>query len=70
MNKIFIIAAVLMIAACSESDDTTADQAEPVKDGNHVWETQTDQIDRARDVENVLQQSHERNMQDIDEQAR
>ncbi len=70
MNKIFIIAAVLMIAACSESDDTTADQAEPVKDGNHVWKTQTDQIDRARDVENVLQQSHERNMQDIDEQAR
>ncbi|MFV1972977.1 MAG: hypothetical protein ACC648_04590 [Thiohalobacterales bacterium] len=70
MNKIFIIAAVLMIAGCSESDDTTADQAEPVKDGNHVWKTQTDQIDRARDVENVLQQSHERNMQDIDEQAR
>jgi ABC-type glycerol-3-phosphate transport system substrate-binding protein len=70
MNRIFIIAAVLMISACSGSDGTTADQAEPEKDGNHVWKTQTDQMDRARDVENVLQQSHERNMQDIDEQAR
>jgi len=70
MIRIFIIAAALLISACSGSDDTTADQAKPVKNGNHVWKTQTDQIDRARDVENVLQESHEKKLQDMDEQAR
>lgn len=70
MIRILIIGTALLIAACSGSDDTTADQAEPAKGGNHVWKTQTDQIDRARDVENVLQESHEKKLQDIDEQAR
>jgi hypothetical protein len=70
MLKILITGMVLLISACSGGDDTTANQAEPANDGNHVWKTQTDQIDRARDVENILQESHEKQLQDIDEQGR
>lgn len=70
MTRILLIGTALLISACSGGGDTTADQAEPATDGNHVWKTQTDQIDRARDVENVLQKSHEKQLQDIDEQAR
>ena len=70
MIRILIIGTALLMSACSGSDDTTANEAQPEKDGNHVWKTQTDQIDRARDVENVLQESHDRKLQDIDEPAR
>lgn len=70
MTRLLIITTALLIAGCSGSDDTTADQADPEQDGNHVWETQTGQMGRAGDVEDVLQQSHERDMQDIDGQAR
>lgn len=70
MNRILTIGIVLLITGCSGGDDTAADQSQPEKRGNHVWKTQTDQIDRARDVENVLQQSHENKLQDTDEQGR
>lgn len=70
MIRFLIIGTALLISACSGGEDTTADQAEPETDGTHVWKTQTDQIDRARDVENVLQESHDKKLQDIDEQAR
>jgi hypothetical protein len=70
MFRILLIGTALLFSACSGGDGTTADQTETARDGNHVWKTQTDQIDRARDVENVLQQAHEKQLQDIDEQAR
>lgn len=70
MIRVMIIGAALLLSACSESGDTTDSKAEPVTEGEHVWETQTDQIDRARDVENMLQESNAQQQQAIDEQAR
>ncbi len=70
MIRLLMLTTALLVAGCSGSDDTGADQADPEQGGSHVWETQTGQIGRAADVEDVLQQSHERNMQDIDGQAR
>ncbi|MDH3900327.1 MAG: hypothetical protein OEU51_04695 [Gammaproteobacteria bacterium] len=70
MSRILVIGAALLISACSDNGDTTASQPEAVKDGNHIWKTQTDQIERARDVEDVLLDSHAQQQQTIDEQAR
>lgn len=69
MIRVLVMGAALLISACSDDGDTTGSQAEPGKDGNHIWKTQTDQIDRARDVENVLQESQTQQQQAIDEQA-
>jgi len=65
-----IVCMVLLGSACSDNDKQDGSQAKPVKHGDHVWKTQTDQIDRAREVENLLQKSHDRQQQAIDEQAR
>ena len=70
MIRVLVIGAALLITACSDHGDTTGSQVEPVKDGDHVWKTQTDQIDRAREVENVLQQEHAQQQQAIDAQTR
>jgi hypothetical protein len=70
MSRILVIGAALLISACSDNGDTTGSQSEAVKDGNHIWKTQTDQIERARDVENALQDSNAQQQQTIDEQAR
>ncbi|UCC56452.1 MAG: hypothetical protein JSU75_01380 [Gammaproteobacteria bacterium] len=70
ISRILVIGAALLISACSENGDTTGSREEAIKDGNHIWKTQTDQIGRSRDVENTLQDSHAQQRQAIDEQAR
>ena len=61
ISRLLIAGVMLLLAACSEHVEET---------GNHVWKTQTDMIDKAYDVEDVLLDSSARQRQLIDEQAR
>jgi hypothetical protein len=70
MNRLLAIGAALLLSACSENGDTSGSQPETGKDGNHIWKTQTDQIERSRDVENALQDSNAQQRQAIEEQTR
>ncbi|MDH3527179.1 MAG: hypothetical protein OEN52_06280 [Gammaproteobacteria bacterium] len=64
MFKAILFCAVIVLAACTDTGDDAGLQ------GNHVWKTQTDMIDKARDVEGVLMDGSQRQRQLIDEQAR
>jgi hypothetical protein len=64
MFKAILFSAVIVLAACTDTGDDAGLQ------GNHVWKTQTDMIDKARDVEGVLMDGSQRQRQLIDEQAR
>lgn len=49
MKYFTVLTAVFMLSACS-------DEQHPV-DGDHVWKDQTDMIDKAREVEQVITDS-------------
>ena len=59
--RLLIVAVMQLTAACSEHVEET---------GNHVWKTQTDMIDKAHEVEDMLMDSSARQRRLIDEQAR
>ena len=43
---------------------------EPAPDGNHVWKSQTDMLDKARAVEDTVMEQSAKQRQTIDEMAR
>ena len=73
MVKVMVFGAFLLLTACSDEGDTTVTPGpagSSGKTGDHVWKTQTDMMDKAGNVENILMDSHQRQQQRIDEQAR
>jgi len=57
-----ICLSALMMTACS---DDSADKVEK----DHVWKEQTDMIDKAKNVENLLQDAADAQQQKINEQT-
>jgi hypothetical protein len=67
MYRLMMAGIMLLLSACSGGNDTP----EPEKQtGDHVWKSQTDMIDRARDVENTVLDQGLQQRRAIDEQAR
>lgn len=64
MFRSILFSAVLGLAACTDTGDDAGLQ------GNHVWKTQTDMLDKARDVEGLIMDGSQRQGQAIDEQVR
>ncbi len=63
MKRILFIMIVVFVTACSESD-------KPQKvEQDHVWKEQTDMIDKAKAVEQMLQDSAALQQQRINEQT-
>ena len=60
--QVLLLAAGL-VAACTGYE-------EPQPDGDHVWKAQTDSLDRARQVEGVLNSAAEGRRKRIDAQSR
>ncbi len=58
--RTLICASVLLLAAC------TGESREP---GDHVWQTQTDTLHKARDVERLLQERGDEKKRAIDKQS-
>ncbi len=55
-----VIIMVALLVACSGRDDT---------DKGHVWKEQTDMLDKAKGVEDMLDKSSQQQRQQIDEVA-
>ena len=51
---------LMLLAGCTD----------PADSGDHVWKTQTDTIDRARETEQLLDQAREAREQEIDAASR
>lgn len=66
--KTMLATLVVMMTACGETDP--ADRADQKERKGHVWETQTDMIDKARDTQEMLDESASQRQQAIDELAR
>jgi PBP1b-binding outer membrane lipoprotein LpoB len=65
MNVSTIVLAVLFTAGCAQSDPP-----EPPKKQGTVFDPMVKQLDRARDVQNVIDQSAQHNRDAVDKQER
>ncbi len=70
MKSLILMFTVTLLAACTQPADPVEDAAGSNTGGEHVWKTQTDQIDRAREVEDTLMDEAARQRQAIDAQSR
>lgn len=65
MLKVYLALGItVLLAACSGEDATQ--QSGPAR-GDHVWKTQTDMLDKARDVEDVLLDASSQQRRQIDD---
>jgi len=60
LNRIFLITIILLVAACSDNQETS---------GDHVWKEQTDTIDKAKEVEAMMMKSVEDQKIKIEDQT-
>lgn len=56
----YLLCSVMLLCACSGGES---------ENEGHVWQEQTDMIDKARDVEDVLGTANEQQRQRIEDQA-
>jgi len=61
---VFVTVSMLVLSGCSDNN-ADANKVE----GDHVWKEQTDMIDKAKDVENMLQDAANKQQQKINEQT-
>jgi len=68
MIKIIILLGVviLFISACSDDEEAASENK---LSGDHVWKEQTQTIDRAKEVEGMLQDAADQQRKLIDEQT-
>jgi hypothetical protein len=64
MLKAILFCNLFELVGCTDTGDDTGLQ------GNHVWKSQTDMLDKARGAEGLLLDGNQRRRQTIDEQAR
>ncbi|RKZ97905.1 MAG: hypothetical protein DRQ46_03630 [Gammaproteobacteria bacterium] len=62
MKYLYIVLMMIFVVACS-------DESQQVE-GNHVWKEQTDMIDKAHDIESMINNAAQQKQQEIDEQTR
>jgi hypothetical protein len=67
-TPLILLIAFLLVAACAE-DNGEGDAPQPVQPAQeHVWNNQTNAMDKARDVEQVLQEDAARKRRQLEEQ--
>ncbi|RKZ89537.1 MAG: hypothetical protein DRQ39_00505 [Gammaproteobacteria bacterium] len=62
MKYLYIVLMMIFVVACS-------DESQQVE-GDHVWKEQTDMIDKAHDIESMINNAAQQKQQEIDEQTR
>jgi hypothetical protein len=60
----------LLLAACGDGGGSAASRETPRPQGDHVWKSQTDMLDKARAIEDTVMEQSASQRQVIDEQAR
>ena len=69
-GKAMVLCAALLLASCGD-DGGSADARETARpEGNHVWKSQTDMIEKSRGVEDMVMEQSARQRQAIDDMAR
>ncbi len=63
---IFLASALMLASACSDDEQGSSERK---LSGDHVWKEQTDTIDKAKEVEGLLQDITEKQRQAIEAQA-
>ena len=63
---IFLASTLMLVSACSDDEP---ESSERTLSGDHVWKEQTQTIDKAKEVEGLLQDITEKQRQAIEAQA-
>ena len=70
VGKTMVFCAALLLASCGDGGDSADSREHPPPDGNHVWKSQTDMLDKAGAVEDTVMEQSAKQRQAIDEMAR
>jgi len=62
MRYLYVVLMILFTTACSDEQQQV--------EGNHVWKEQTEMIDKARDIESLINDAAQQKQQEIDDQTR
>ena len=66
LRTAMLVGILVLLPGCSERHEPSP----PVQDGKeHVWKNQTDAMERAREVENMLQEQAERRRRELERQG-
>lgn len=65
MKNTGVLLLLLALAGCSEDDGSTG----PAEGKGHVWQDQTDMIERAKGVEDLLGDANSQRRQQLEAQA-
>ncbi|MCH8079662.1 MAG: hypothetical protein IIA06_07785 [Proteobacteria bacterium] len=63
---IFLASTLMLVSACSDNEQGSSERK---LSGDHVWKEQTETIDKAKEVEGLLQDITEKQRQAIEAQA-
>jgi major membrane immunogen (membrane-anchored lipoprotein) len=69
-GKAMVLCAALLLVSCGDGGGSDDSRDNPPSDGNHVWKSQTDMLDKARAIEDTVMEQSARQRQTIDEMAR
>jgi outer membrane biogenesis lipoprotein LolB len=64
---IFLSTVILLVSACSDDESATPEKK---LSGDHVWKEQTQTIDRAKEVEGMLQDAADQQRKVIEDQVK
>lgn len=67
--KIFAVLLVLLLSACSDESNTSADKSAPPASGDHVWTTQTEALEKARQMAAQVEEAAAQRKREIDRQT-
>jgi hypothetical protein len=70
VGKAMVLCTALLLVSCSDGGGSADSRDNPPPDGNHVWKSQTDMLDKTRAIEDTVMEQSARQRQTIDEMAR
>lgn len=62
MRYLYVVLMILFTTACSDEQQQV--------EGDHVWKEQTEMIDKAHDIESLINDAAQQKQQEIDDQTR
>ena len=69
-RRTMVFCTALLLASCGDNGGSADSRENPPPDGNHVWKSQTDMLDRAMAIEDTVMDQSVKQRQTIDELAR
>jgi len=70
VGKAVILCAALLLASCGDGGGSADSRESAPAEGNHVWKSQTDMLDKARAIEDTVIEQSVKQRQTVDEMAR